>query len=86
MSWRWSIEVDIPLSTLPLKLEPVFVGCPLSFVRDPDKDIWGQILVDCPRICTNSICIREIRVNSWTVNWRFARTRNDAPRRSRKPA
>ena len=38
------------------------------------------------RICTNSVCIREIRVNSWTVNWRFAQTRNGASRRSRKPA
>ena len=28
------MEVDIPLSTLPLQLEQAFVGCPLSFVRE----------------------------------------------------
>ena len=33
-SWRWSMEVNIPLSTLPLQLEQAFVGCPLSFVRE----------------------------------------------------
>ena len=45
-----------------------------------------QIVHESSQICTNSICIREIHVNSWTVNWRFARTRNGAGRRSRKPA
>ena len=34
MSWRWSMEVNILLSTLPLQLEQAFVGCPLSFVRE----------------------------------------------------
>ena len=33
-SGRWSMEVDIPLSTLPLQFEQAFVGCPLSFVRE----------------------------------------------------
>ena len=28
------MEVDIPLSTLPLQVEQAFVGCPLSFVRE----------------------------------------------------
>ena len=43
MSWRWSIEVDIPLSTLPLKLEPVFVGCPLSFVRESKVSLGKRL-------------------------------------------
>ena len=30
-SWRWSMEVNIPLSTLPLQLEQAFVGCPFVF-------------------------------------------------------
>ena len=49
----------------------------------------GQPPAGCPRILTNLhefYRIREIRVNSWTANWRFARTRNGAGRRSRKPA
>ena len=75
------MEVDIPLSTLPLQLEQAFVGCPLSFVRESlvpprqtldtaKNDMWtdpGGLIHESSRIDTNSIQIREIRVNSWTV-------------------
>ena len=56
-SGRWSMEVVIPFSTLPLQPEQAFVGCPLSFVRESgDKALAG-----CPRIFTNHTNFSLIR-------------------------
>ena len=76
------MEVNIPLSTLPLQLEHAFVGCPLSFVRESLVPLGRRLtrqnyvgngmggprraVRESSRIDTDFVQIREIRVNSWT--------------------
>ena len=55
------MEVDIPLSTLPLQVEQAFVGCPLSFVRESLVSLGRRLTrqkglgtpVGCLQILTN---------------------------------